>query len=134
MTKLNRLRLQYSLRSLLVFVLVASAFMAWFGARYRAACQQRDAVAAVRGLGLNVLYDFDCDGNSFREPPSLGSGVARRAGGPAWARSLLGIDFFADAVDVHFMDPTAYRPDQVWNPPLPLPDTAIRGYREAEPP
>ena len=30
MARLNRFRLQYSLRSLLLFVLAASAFMAWF--------------------------------------------------------------------------------------------------------
>ena len=58
-TKLNRFRLQYSLRSLLVFVLLASVFMAWFGARYRAAREQRDAVAAIRALGANVLYDYE---------------------------------------------------------------------------
>ncbi len=126
MTKLNRLRLQYSLRSLLVFVLVASAFMAWFGARYRAACQQRDAVAAVRGLGLRVLYDYECDGNSFRASPSLGFKAAPAGpAGPAWARNLLGIDFFADAVEVSYLDAFDYMPHQEWPPPLPLSDTTI---------
>jgi hypothetical protein len=92
-TKLNRRRLQYSLRSLLVFMVLASIGMAWFGAKYRAACQQRDAVAAIRALGGVVVYDYEDRAwrsrNATAEPP-----------GPVWARRLLGVDFLADVVAV----------------------------------
>jgi hypothetical protein len=118
MAALNRLRLQYSLRSLVVFMLVASVGMSWFGAKYRAACEQRDAVAAVRALGGYVYYDayydyehshayFRCyDGYTWgwphmRPPPAVPPG-------PEWARRLLGVDFFADPMEVRFTDPTLY--------------------------
>ncbi len=88
--KPNRRRLQYSLRSLLIFVLAANAGMAWFGARYRAAKQQREAVAGIRALGGEVFYDYEQEAwRGTVAPP-----------GPAWARRLLGVDFFADVVGV----------------------------------
>ena len=93
---LNRRRFQYSLRSLLVFVLLASVFMAWFGARWRAARQQREAVAAIESLGGDVEYDYIrkwiASGATTGPPPD--------PPGPAWARSLLGDDFFAGVVRV----------------------------------
>ena len=92
-TELNRWRLQYSLRSLLVFVLLANLGMAWIFPRWRVARQQRDAVAAIRALGGDVYYDYMWPGPGGVPP------------GPVWARRLLGDDFFADAVCVN---------DDVW--------------------
>lgn len=91
--RLNRFRLQYSLRGLLLFVLLVSVFMSWFGARYRAACQQRDAAAAIAALGGAVVYDYE---GWARYPRSADD----RPPGPAWARRLLGVDFFANVVAV----------------------------------
>jgi hypothetical protein len=91
----NRLRFQYSLRSLLVFMLVASIGMSWFGAKWRAARQQRDAVAAIRALGGEVIYDYVTKwaaSGATAGPPV--------PPGPAWARRLLGEDFFAGVVEV----------------------------------
>ena len=93
--KPNRCRFQYSMRTLLIFLLLASIGMAWFGAKWRAARQQRDAVAAIRALGGLVTYDYEADYVASRAngpcvPP-----------GPAWALALLGEDFFADVVAVH---------------------------------
>jgi hypothetical protein len=101
--KLNRRRLQYSLRSLLLFVLLANAAMAWFFPRLRAARQQREAVAAIRAVGAEITYDYE-----------VGDATRRRAGaraspptppGAAWARRLLGDDFFADVVKVGYRSP-----------------------------
>ena len=127
-TKLNRFRLQYSLRSLLVFVLLASVFMAWFGARYRAAREQRDAVAAIRALGANVLYDYERQEDpAWRPGPSI-AGPAEPPG-PAWARRLLGIDFFADATELRCTDPMERAASQVGSPMppwgLPLTDASL---------
>ena len=88
--RLNRRRLQYSL-TLLVFMLLANVAMALFFPRWKAARQQRDAVAADRAMGGFVFYDYEISAvrscASTAAPP-----------GPAWARRLLGDDFFADAV------------------------------------
>ena len=84
--KPDRWRFQYSLRSLLLFVLLANVGMAWFGARWRAATERRDAVAAIRALGVRVIYDYE---DTAAGPP-----------GPAWARRLLGVDFFADVIRI----------------------------------
>ena len=89
-TKSRRFRFQYSLRTLLLFVTLASVFMAWFGAKFRTACQQRDAAAAVRALGGFVVYDY--------EERATRSGTPEIDPGPAWVRKLLGIDYFADVV------------------------------------
>ena len=87
-TKLNRFRLQYSLRSLLVFVLLASVFMAWFGARYRAAREQRDAVAAIRAR-RHALYDYERQEDPASRPGPYIAGPAEPPG-PAWARGCWG--------------------------------------------
>ena len=111
-----RRRFQYSLRTLLLFVLLVNIVMAWFGANWRAAGQQRDAVAAIKALGGSVRYDYVPPGtvtgpttSPFAAPPGAVSPLAVPAlaataptvpPGPAWARRLLGDDFFANVVDV----------------------------------
>ncbi len=92
--RLKRRRLQYSLRSLLVFMLLANVAMAWFFPRWRAATRQREAVAAIRAMGGHVTYNYEARWDAAREAPV----PARAPSGPAWARKLLGEDFFADVV------------------------------------
>ena len=43
-------------------------------------------VAAIRALGVRVIYDYE---DTAAGPP-----------GPAWARRLLGVDFFADVIRI----------------------------------
>jgi hypothetical protein len=52
---------QYSLRTLLLGVLLASIGMSWFTPRIQRARKQREAVEAIERLGGEVLYDFMCD-------------------------------------------------------------------------
>ncbi len=96
-----RLRFQFGILSLLVLVVAVALPFSWLATEMRDAARQRDAVAALRALGgrnncqVWVCYDYEASAISSgdwrrREPP-----------GPAWARGLLGVDFFSDAVEVH---------------------------------
>jgi len=80
--------LQFSLRSLLVFVLLVSIGMSWLGVRLERARRQREAVEAIRAAGGGVHYDYEWENPSGE--PSV----------PKWASAFLGHDFFYDAVEV----------------------------------
>lgn len=78
---------QFSLRSLLALVLVASVALSWLGVGLRRARQQRHAIDRLRQLRARVYYDYEYAGEGKwvhdAELP-----------GPAWLRELLGEDFF----------------------------------------
>jgi hypothetical protein len=80
--------LQFSLRTLLVFVLLVSVGMSWLGVKMEKARKQKEAVEAIREAGGWVTYDYESD-DPFAEPPMLD-----------WTRALLGDDFFFDVVGV----------------------------------
>ena len=87
--KPRRLRwFQYSLRTLLFVMLLASIGMSWVAVRIRNARKQKAAVEAIEKLGGEVTYDWTFD-KSQSGPP-----------GPAWMRGLLGADFFGKVVIV----------------------------------
>ncbi len=77
---------QYSLRTLLVVMLLASIAMSWFAVKLQRARRQREAVKAIENLGGIVKYDRPW----------------RQLADPPWLWKLLGVDFFASAVDVLF--------------------------------
>ena len=80
--------LRYSLRSMLLVVLVLSV---WLGYKANQAAKQRRAVRTIYELGGQVGYDFAY--TEYRQPP-----------GPAWIHKLLGIDWFNAVVDVDVID------------------------------
>src|SRR4051794_11935806 len=86
----------FSLRTLLVFVTVASVGFGYFAHKLRQAERQRAAVEALRIAGGRLVrydYQIDSDGNDlpgFPEPP-----------GPAWLLDRLGIDFLANVTLVN---------------------------------
>ncbi len=85
---------QYSLRTLLLLMLLASLGMSAFATRMRTARRQRDAVAAIQRSGGSVWYNHDCLKSGFYS--------IRRADskpGPQWLRRLLGDDFFMTVVE-----------------------------------
>lgn len=78
----RRRLLQFSLRSLLIFVLLVSIGMSWLGVKLERARRQREAVRVVRAAGGYAWYDYEWE-DRFAEPPV-----------PGWLRGLVGDDFF----------------------------------------
>jgi hypothetical protein len=97
--KPKRYGFRYSLRTLLVFVTIASAGLGWLGVKVRAKQREREAVKPIHELGCVVGYDyhFDLDDRTINSPTPPG---------PAWLRKLLGDDVFAN-VAVMYFGPTA---------------------------
>ena len=86
---------QYSLRTLLLFMLLVSIGMSWVAVRIQRARRQREAVEAIQKLGGLVRYDYQVQQSGN---PLPGAGPP----GPAWLRNLLGEDIFARVVGVSF--------------------------------
>lgn len=89
--KPKRRWLQFSLRTLLLFILGLSVACVWKFERVR---RQREVVAWVLNSGGTVMYDYEHAASGFGivrnpQPPS-----------PKWLIELVGIDFFTDVVFV----------------------------------
>jgi hypothetical protein len=83
---------QFTLRTLLVLVLLCAVACSWFAVKMNRARRQKEAVAAILNAGGEIGYDYQLDGGLRTrggEPPT-----------PAWLRDLLGHDFFEDVVCV----------------------------------
>jgi Leucine-rich repeat (LRR) protein len=80
-TKPRRRWFQYSLRTLLVLMLLACIGMGWLAVKLQRVRQEQAAVAAIEGLGGSVVWAY----------PDL----SRELPGRAWLRKLLGDGFFA---------------------------------------
>lgn len=90
---------RFSLRTLLVVILLLSVLLGWFALKLRQAERQRRAVEAIRKAGGTVFYDYQ-----FHEESGTTTGV-RESPVPAWLRELIGEDFFASVAGVGFHDP-----------------------------
>lgn len=86
---------QYSLRSLMVLVLLAGIGMTWLVAIKNRAERQKMAVETILKGGGFVVYDFQ-----MQILPSGASNYTDNATppGPAWLRKVLGDDFFTNVV------------------------------------
>ena len=82
--------LQFSLRSLLVFVLLVSIGLSWLGVKLERARRQREAVRAVEKAGGLVWYDYEFDAKGDYVPQAQ----------PSWLLELCGRDFFFDVLEV----------------------------------
>jgi hypothetical protein len=92
--------LQFSLRALLVFVLLVSLGMSWLAVRMAKARRQKEAVEAIRELGGIVLYDYNSDATVVISLTRRLAVLPVEPPGPAWAREILGVDFFSNVADV----------------------------------
>jgi len=97
--KAKRRWYRFSLRALLIVVLLLSVLPGWFALKLRQAERQRQAVEAIRKAGGTVLYDYQ-----FHEESGMATGV-QESPVPAWLRELMGKDFFASVAAVGFHDP-----------------------------
>jgi len=95
---------RFSLRTLLLFVTIASAAFGWLGLKMGQAQRRRVAVEALERLpNTYVWYDYQIisNGHVFREcgvPPP-------EPPGPRWIRAILGDNFFAVVVGVSSQSP-----------------------------
>lgn len=89
---------QFSLRTLLVFMLLFSIGMSWFAVKLQQARKQREIVQVITELGGGVSYDYGLE--AFPSPTS----GRRKLPQPLWLVRLLGRDFFVDVDGVHFYD------------------------------
>ena len=90
--------LQFTLRTLLIAVLVLSLPLSWFAVKLERVRKRREAVGAIQKLAGRTWY-----AHQFVE-----WGVPIRTAappGPAWLRKLLGDDFFTDVVAVTLTGP-----------------------------
>lgn len=90
---------QYSLRTLLVFVLVWSIACSWFAVERQQAKRQRAAAEAIVKFGGSVLYEYQ----TVLYEDSIhksGSPVIGDPSSPSWLRNLLGQDFFHNVTTV----------------------------------
>ena len=90
----RRRRFQFSLRTLLLVMLLASLGASWFAVKMRMAKRQREAVRAMRKLGGCVIYDYEC------VDPAVPLG-------PEWLHSVLGEDYFGTVLYVYLKNTQA---------------------------
>jgi len=100
---LFRWRFQFSLRSLVVLVVVVAVPLGLFGIKMREAERQRRAVEATGETGGSVLYDYHYYGYGYQWD-GAGFLIAQKPPGPTWLRELLGDDFFADVFAADYSD------------------------------
>ena len=84
----RRPRFQFSLASLFV---VMTIFAIWLGQVTHRARQQREAVAALAGIGAEITYDWQQGPDWHDGPP-----------GPPWLRGWLGDEYFQEVIEVYF--------------------------------
>jgi len=95
-TNPNRRRrwFQFSLRTLLVFMLVCGAGLGWLAWKMQRATRQRETVEAIVDVGGRVFYDYQLD-----EGGAVIPGAQPTA--PLLLRKSLGGDFFCNVTIVH---------------------------------
>jgi len=89
---------QYSLRSLLIIMVLLCFLFALAGVKIREAEKQKEIVEWVEENGGMVYYDFQFDATGTAIPNA-------QPPGPDWSRNLMGIDFFCNVEEVSFFPP-----------------------------
>jgi len=87
-------RVRYSLRTLLLFMVVLTVPLGWFARETHRAKRQREVVGAIHKAGGGVFYDYEFDETGLPIPGAQPTG-------PMWLRKSLGDDFFCDVIWVN---------------------------------
>jgi hypothetical protein len=82
---------QFSLRTLLIFMMVCALAAGWLGRKIEQKRKEREAVESIVKLGGSVAYDYELVKSA-------------KPTGPDWLRNLLGENFFCEAVVVSLSD------------------------------
>jgi hypothetical protein len=97
-------RLRFSLRTLLLFVVMCAFLLAPVGIRMHRVRLQRQAVAFVLAQGGSVAYSYQSPWDVEQaQPPfvvTFGAADERTPPGAWWLRKVLGDDYFTDVVAV----------------------------------
>ncbi len=96
---LIRSRVQFSIRSILLAVVVVAVPCSWLAAEKERAAKQRQAVEEIRKTSNQVSYDYETEVSDDGDM-STGSNSQPRA--PQWLRTLFGEDFFNDVAYLCF--------------------------------
>ncbi|MGY8770935.1 MAG: hypothetical protein ACKVH8_21195, partial [Pirellulales bacterium] len=89
----RRLFFRFTLRTLLVMMTAGCLLLGW---KANQAKRQRDAVAWIEKHGGIVTYQYQTKREPFSNDPEP------EPPGPAWLRSIIGIDYFDEVVRVEF--------------------------------
>jgi hypothetical protein len=92
-SKVRRRWMSFSLRTLLLAVMLASILFGWLASKVRQARRQRVAVAAIEKIGGVVKYDYEIK-------PDGGAIYNATLPGPPWLREWMGRDFVANVASV----------------------------------
>lgn len=93
-TKTKRRWFRFSLRTLMIFVTIASAAFGWLGVKVRQALLQKEAAGEVLTLGGEVLYDYQFTNGDWDAKVTLP--------GPAWLQNIADGHFLKNAVGINF--------------------------------
>ena len=105
--KPRRRWLQFSLRMMMVLVVIVSLPLGWFAYRLNQAREQRAVIDAIHALGGSTEYDGESGSDTEGSYPSMAFGLDSRGfptppgcPAPVWLRRCLGDDFFVRIVGV----------------------------------
>jgi hypothetical protein len=102
-------RFQFSIRSLLMLMIVVAIMCSWLAAEMKAANEQKKAVEAIRLLGGKAIYDFRFDQSGYLIYVDSDPFDARKEPDPPYPKCLLSIfgdDFFMAVYYVEISMPT----------------------------
>src|SRR5712671_5515615 len=95
---MRRLRVRFTLRQVMLLVLVCGAILGWMKLRHDRAAAQRRAVAAVRETGGHEAYDYQYSNGEWIKGGKPWS--------PAWLRRYLGDEYFQEVTSLEWMGPS----------------------------
>ena len=98
-------RLRFSVRALMIIVLVFGAALGWLAHLARQAQVQRSAVTVVTKAGGSVLYDWQIENGEVRIKPRTNIVSDEVPLWPKWLVDRLGVDTFGSVTDVSFRQP-----------------------------
>jgi hypothetical protein len=109
--------LRFSVRGMIVLVLMIGGGSGWFAHLARQARIQRNAVAAITKLGGSALYDWQFEGNQLRLKKGTNIISNEVPRWPKWLVDRLGVDTFGSVTHVSFrrlpMEPSPDEIDEV---------------------